>query len=358
MVAGTRIDTAEIRRRYPLADVAARYGIALRPSGGRLVGRCPFHEDRDPSLTLYVADPADEHFHCCGCWAHGDVIRFVERIERLPFRTAVAALAGDETGPRPPLQTSPRASVRCGRATVTNDESPASRACLGVAVEHYHRQLLADPAALAYCAGRRARRRAGIAGVPAIRCWCPSASSRRSSTCAARPSSTAIPGHSATRTRPSGRGSSPAAQRGGIVPCATACAPGSGMAASPASSSGSGARPPRSGSACAGLAGGAPRAPSTPRGAPSGSTRRPRSTPTSSPIPPPGRAQRHAVAALGVPLVALGRRVEAALARDGLPHRFLIHPAARGAIRRRDRYQAHVAAVLTAGDEAITNVAR
>jgi hypothetical protein len=64
------------------------------------------------------------------------------------------------------------------------------------------------------------------------------------------------------------------------------------------------------------------------------------------------------VAALGVPLVALGRRVEAALARDGLPHRFLIHPAARGAIRRRDRYQAHVAAVLTAGDEAITNVAR
>lgn len=69
------------------------------------------------------------------------------------------------------------------------------------------------------------------------------------------------------------------------------------------------------------------------------------------------RAQLHAAAALGVPLVALGRRVEAALARDGLPHRALIHPAARGAIRRRDRYQAHVAAVLAAGERKITDVA-
>lgn len=71
----------------------------------------------------------------------------------------------------------------------------------------------------------------------------------------------------------------------------------------------------------------------------------------------PIRAQLHAAAALGVPLVALGRRVGAALARDGLSHRFLIHPAARGAIRRRDRYRAHVAAELTADGAAVTDVA-
>ena len=69
------------------------------------------------------------------------------------------------------------------------------------------------------------------------------------------------------------------------------------------------------------------------------------------------RAQLHAAASIGVPLVALGRRVEAALARNGLPHRALIHPAARGAIRRRDRYQAHVAAVLAAGGGKSTDVA-
>lgn len=71
----------------------------------------------------------------------------------------------------------------------------------------------------------------------------------------------------------------------------------------------------------------------------------------------PIRAQLHAAAALGVPLIALGRRVEAALAREGLPHRFLIHPAARGAIRRRDRYQAYVAAVLGTEGRPVADVA-
>jgi hypothetical protein len=47
-------------------------------------------------------------------------------------------------------------------------------------------------------------------------------------------------------------------------------------------------------------------------------------------------------------VVALGRRVQRALDEAGIPHRALIHPAARGAVRRRDRYQAHVAAVLGA----------
>ncbi len=116
MAVGTRIDTADIRRCYLLADVMARHGIDLRRSGGRLVGRCPFHDDRDPSLTLYVGDPTDEHFHCFGCRAHGDVIRFVELIERLPFRAAVAALTGEDTGVRSPPRTSARTSARRDQA--------------------------------------------------------------------------------------------------------------------------------------------------------------------------------------------------------------------------------------------------
>lgn len=154
MAVGTRIDTADIRRCYPLADVVARHGIDLRRSGGRLVGRCPFHDDRNPSLTLYVGDPADEHFHCFGCRAHGDVIRFVELIERLPFRAAVAALTGEGAAARPPLRASTRTAARHDHPANTNHQEPAGRACLGVAVEHYHRRLLADRAALAYCAGR------------------------------------------------------------------------------------------------------------------------------------------------------------------------------------------------------------
>jgi hypothetical protein len=45
-------------------------------------------------------------------------------------------------------------------------------------------------------------------------------------------------------------------------------------------------------------------------------------------------------------LVALGSLVAVALKRAGIAHRLLAHPAARGAIRKRERYHAHVAAVL------------
>lgn len=45
-------------------------------------------------------------------------------------------------------------------------------------------------------------------------------------------------------------------------------------------------------------------------------------------------------------LVALGRRVADNLARFGVSHVEMVHPAARGSIRRSERYQAHVASVL------------
>lgn len=53
-----------LRHAAPLGEAAERYGTVRR---GFM--RCPFHEDRVPSLKLY-----DDHFHCFGCGAHGDVI--------------------------------------------------------------------------------------------------------------------------------------------------------------------------------------------------------------------------------------------------------------------------------------------
>lgn len=53
-----------LRHAAPLGEAAERYGTVRR---GFM--RCPFHEDRVPSLKLY-----DDHFHCFGCGAHGDVV--------------------------------------------------------------------------------------------------------------------------------------------------------------------------------------------------------------------------------------------------------------------------------------------
>ncbi len=78
-----------IKRELPIGEVIGDY-VSLRASGeSALVGRCPFHEDRTPSLTVY---PATGTFHCFGCRATGDVISFVRAIEHLGFAQTLDAL--------------------------------------------------------------------------------------------------------------------------------------------------------------------------------------------------------------------------------------------------------------------------
>lgn len=71
------------------------------------------------------------------------------------------------------------------------------------------------------------------------------------------------------------------------------------------------------------------------------------------PVIPPSRvgmllARQHE----GVVIVALGKKVSAELVKRGIEHVALVHPAARGKIRKRERYHKHVKdklAALTSG---------
>lgn len=146
----TRIDTDAIKRDCPLEEVATRYGVALRPVGRALVGRCPFHRDGGrPNLYVY---PASRTWYCYRCAIGGDVIGFVERIEGVGFREAVARLVnGETTLPRLAAQPPKRQKIRTARPRTFG---PAERACLAAAVEFYHNQLLGDPNVLAYVTRR------------------------------------------------------------------------------------------------------------------------------------------------------------------------------------------------------------
>ncbi|MDX8149991.1 DNA primase [Patulibacter brassicae] len=63
----------------------------LRRSGvGRMVGLCPFHDERTPSFSVNVEDKL---FHCFGCGEGGDLFRFVELTENVDFPEAVELLA-------------------------------------------------------------------------------------------------------------------------------------------------------------------------------------------------------------------------------------------------------------------------
>lgn len=88
-------DIDAIKQRNPIEEVVARHGVALRPSGTHLTGRCPFHQDEHPSLVVY---PETRSFYCFGCRASGDVIDFVRRAEGLSFREALERLGGHRDG--------------------------------------------------------------------------------------------------------------------------------------------------------------------------------------------------------------------------------------------------------------------
>jgi DNA primase len=63
---------------------------SLRKAGSRLVGRCPFHEERTPSFSV---NPVDKLYHCFGCGKGGDMIGFVRDTQGLDFVEAVEWLA-------------------------------------------------------------------------------------------------------------------------------------------------------------------------------------------------------------------------------------------------------------------------
>ena len=62
--------------------------MELKRAGSNLLGLCPFHSERSPSFTVF-----DDHFHCFGCSAGGDVITFVMRMENLEYHDAIRFLA-------------------------------------------------------------------------------------------------------------------------------------------------------------------------------------------------------------------------------------------------------------------------
>ncbi len=80
----------ELRSRVPVSDVVGKR-VKLAKKGREFSGLCPFHSEKTPSFTV---NDDKAFYHCFGCSAHGDVIRFVTETEGLTFPEAVGKLAG------------------------------------------------------------------------------------------------------------------------------------------------------------------------------------------------------------------------------------------------------------------------
>jgi DNA primase len=86
----SRATLEAIKQQNDLAEVVREQGIVLRRRGRTYFGLCPFHAERTASFAISRAAGL---FHCFGCGAGGDVIRFVERAQHVSFPEAVQRLA-------------------------------------------------------------------------------------------------------------------------------------------------------------------------------------------------------------------------------------------------------------------------
>ena len=105
----------ELRARTTLSAVIAP-SVKLIRAGREWKACCPFHNEKTPSFT--VND--DKHFyHCFGCGAHGDAIRFLTDHRGMPFMDAVKELAG-KAGMDVPAP-DPKAKERADRTATLTD---------------------------------------------------------------------------------------------------------------------------------------------------------------------------------------------------------------------------------------------
>ena len=119
-------------------------GVFLTKQGADWIGRCPFHDDKTPSLLV---SPSKNLWHCLGaCQMGGTAIDWVMKREGISFRHAVELLREG----LPALSTGERVQ----RSTVTKLPAPVTldaddKALLHQVIDYYHATLKQSPEALA-----------------------------------------------------------------------------------------------------------------------------------------------------------------------------------------------------------------
>ncbi len=89
--AASPIDFAQtLKDQVRIDQVIAEYVPGLARAGTGLKGVCPFHKEKTPSFHVH---PERGFYHCFGCGAHGDVIKFIQEVEKVDFMMALEMLA-------------------------------------------------------------------------------------------------------------------------------------------------------------------------------------------------------------------------------------------------------------------------
>jgi DNA primase len=80
-----------LKARLDIVDVVGSYLELKKSGGGTFKACCPFHTEKTASFTVSAGK---QIYHCFGCKAGGDAIKFVQEYERLSYPETLEKLAG------------------------------------------------------------------------------------------------------------------------------------------------------------------------------------------------------------------------------------------------------------------------
>ncbi len=86
------IDDASVenlKNSIDIVDIISNY-IEVKKAGANFKANCPFHGEKNPS---FVISPSKQIYHCFGCSAGGDAIKFVQEYEKLNYPEALEKIA-------------------------------------------------------------------------------------------------------------------------------------------------------------------------------------------------------------------------------------------------------------------------
>jgi DNA primase len=133
----------DLLSRVDIVDVVGRH-VELKKAGANHMGLCPFHGEKSPSFSVSATK---QFYHCFGCGAHGDAIRFLTEHSGMGFLDAVRDLAQQVgmTVPEGPID-----AAEHERALLAKARQVTLSEVLERAAGHYRLQLKGNPGAIAY----------------------------------------------------------------------------------------------------------------------------------------------------------------------------------------------------------------
>lgn len=153
------VELARLKAEVSVQRLVEGVGVELRRQGADWVGRCPFHDDRSPSL---VVTPVKNLWHCLGaCRAGGGPVDWVMTAQGVSFRHAVELLREDSASLRTLASPSPLSAggpvVRSSARKLAPLAAPGvgDVELLAAVVGYYAQTLAGSPEALGFLARRR-----------------------------------------------------------------------------------------------------------------------------------------------------------------------------------------------------------